>query len=192
MCGQKGTGINLTVSSSRLLLRPVTAADTDALFRIYGDPATNKFNPAGPYPHKLHAQSVMATWLTHWNHYGFGPWAIARLTQPQQIVGFGGLSIKRVGHLEMNNLGYRFAPEAWGQGLATEFSLRAIAYGFSHLRLDTITAMVRENHLVSQRVLLKSGLQFVGKVDDVPGTPVSLMYSLTATQWSKNLNNAAI
>ncbi|MCD8672342.1 GNAT family N-acetyltransferase, partial [Klebsiella pneumoniae] len=35
---------------SRLYLRRVNASDIDDLFRIYGDPATNTFNPAGPYP----------------------------------------------------------------------------------------------------------------------------------------------
>src|SRR5476651_2802661 len=153
MLFHKSTGINLTVYSDRLLLRPITAADTDELFRIYGDPATNTFNPAGPYPHKQYAQNVMETWLAHWDNYGFGHWAIARLNQPQHIVGFGGLSIKYIAHQQINNLGYRFATEAWGQGLATEFCFRTIAFGFDQLRLDTITAMVRENHLASQKVL---------------------------------------
>ncbi|RBB92607.1 GNAT family N-acetyltransferase, partial [Pseudomonas sp. MWU12-2115] len=34
----------------RLLLRAVMEADVHALFDIYGDPATNLYNPNGPYP----------------------------------------------------------------------------------------------------------------------------------------------
>ncbi|HGY3899768.1 TPA: GNAT family N-acetyltransferase, partial [Klebsiella aerogenes] len=40
----------MQLQSTRLYLRPVTKFDLDDLFRIYGDPATNTFNPAGPYP----------------------------------------------------------------------------------------------------------------------------------------------
>ena len=41
--------------TARLRLRPVTESDVDDLFRIYGSPATNTFNPAGPYPNRAHA-----------------------------------------------------------------------------------------------------------------------------------------
>ncbi|WP_239685789.1 GNAT family N-acetyltransferase, partial [Enterobacter roggenkampii] len=44
---------------TRLYLRPVTESDLDDLFRIYGDPATNTFNPAGPYPDIKHAKNVL-------------------------------------------------------------------------------------------------------------------------------------
>lgn len=53
--------------SERLTLRPVTKSDVDDLFRIYGDPATDTFNPAGPYPNQTHArQSWPAGLATGW------------------------------------------------------------------------------------------------------------------------------
>jgi hypothetical protein len=46
--------------TERLCLRPVGGADLDELFRIYSDPETNIFNPAGPYPDIGYARAVLA------------------------------------------------------------------------------------------------------------------------------------
>lgn len=86
--------------TARLRLRPVTERDVVDLFRIYGDPATNTFNPAGPYPNRAHAEGVMDRWLTHWQAYGFGNWRIALTTAPDETIGFGGLSIRRYADTE--------------------------------------------------------------------------------------------
>ncbi|HEN1476636.1 TPA: GNAT family N-acetyltransferase [Klebsiella pneumoniae] len=56
----------------------------------------------------------------------------------------------------INNLGYRLSTEAWGKGLATEFAIYAIKFGFDVIKLTEISAVVRENHLASQKVLQSS------------------------------------
>lgn len=48
------------------------------------DPATNTFNPAGPYPNIDHAKMVMNRWLDHWQTHSFGNWAISLLTNPEK------------------------------------------------------------------------------------------------------------
>ncbi|EOY5423361.1 GNAT family N-acetyltransferase [Cronobacter dublinensis] len=171
------------LQTTRLLLRPVTAADVDDLFLIYGDPATNVFNPAGPYPDRRHAEGVMGRWLAHWQANGFGNWRIALKTAPDETIGFGGLSLSRYADVEINNLGYRFATAAWGQGFATEFALRAVRCGFEILELGEISAVVRGNHLASRKVLTNAGLRYVRDIYDVPDAPPSLLYTLTRDDW---------
>jgi ribosomal-protein-alanine N-acetyltransferase len=169
--------------SERLTMRPVTPADVNDLFRIYGDPATNTFNPSGPYPDIAHAQNVLSRWLAHWKKYAFGQWAISLHDSPDKVIGFGGLSISTYADITINNLGYRFATEAWGKGLATEFSLCAVRYGFEELCLNAISGVVRPDHLASQKVLEKAGLKRVGEVDDVMDESPSLLYTLKAHEW---------
>ncbi|ERK05832.1 GCN5-related N-acetyltransferase [Pantoea sp. AS-PWVM4] len=84
-----------------------------------------------------------------------------------------------------NNLGYRFEPEAWGKGYATELSLRAIQYGFEEVGLPDIVGVVRENHLASRRVLEKVGMTFLEKVMDPEGFASSLMFRITREEWTK-------
>ncbi|HBZ3970029.1 GNAT family N-acetyltransferase [Klebsiella pneumoniae] len=86
-----------------MYLRPVISSDLNDLFKIYGDPATNTFNPAGPYPNIDHAKMVMNRWLDHWQTHSFGNWAISPLTNPEKIIGFGGLGIRN--YDEYVNLG---------------------------------------------------------------------------------------
>jgi len=173
----------MSLHSERLTLRPVAASDSEDLFRIYGDPATNAFNPAGPYPDIDHAKKMLSRWLTHWKEKTFGLWAISLNEAPERIIGFGGLSVSTYAGITINNLGYRFATDAWGKGVATEFSQYAIGYGFEQLHLDKISAVVRGNHLASQKVLTKAGLKYIGEIYDVENAPPSLLYSLTLAQW---------
>ncbi|MGL4724074.1 MAG: GNAT family N-acetyltransferase [Scandinavium sp.] len=167
-------------------MRPVHADDADDLFRIYGDPATNIFNPAGPYPDLAYAQTRLAQWLDGWRLHGIGQMAIYDRQHPQIIIGFGGISVRPLGDELTHNLGYRFATEAWGRGLATEFCQRLLDYAFDERQLDKITAVVRANHLASQRVLLKAGLALRGHISDVANALPSLCYVLKVEEWRRH------
>lgn len=177
------------MNTQRLHLRPVEHSDAAALFSIYGDPATNRFNPAGPYPDIDHARTVLDGWLDHWQCQGFGHWAISLWDSPQNIIGFGGISLRRYTDTEINNLGYRFATAAWGKGLATEFAARAVFNGFDNLKLSDISAVVRPNHLASQNVLHKVGFTYFGNIDDVKDAPPSMLFNLSFDTWKKNASS---
>lgn len=130
---------------------------------------------------------VMNRWLDHWQTHSFGNWAISLLTNPEKIIGFGGLGIRNYDDIVINNLGYRLSTEAWGKGLATEFAIYAIKFGFDVIKLTEISAVVRENHLASQKVLQKSGLRYVKEIHDVKDAPPSLLYSISVDEWLRNL-----
>ncbi len=167
----------------RLFIRPVTPADVDDLFRIYGDPATNTFNPAGPHPDIHHSWDVLSRAISHWESHGFGSWAILLRDHPDRVVGFGGLSIRKFADITINNLGYRFSTDSLGKGLATEFANYAVGYGFNELTLPEISAVVRANHLASQKVLLKAGLRHIRDIHDVENAPASMLFSLKRDEW---------
>lgn len=111
-------------------MRPVRPDDADCLFRIYGDPATNTFNPAGPYPDLTFARTRLAQWLDGWQKHDIGEMAIYDGLQPQKLIGFGGISVRPLGNALTYNLGYRFATEAWGKGWRPSF-----VSAFSTMRL---------------------------------------------------------
>lgn len=180
----------MALYSARLCYRPVDQDDLADLFRIYGDPATNTFNPAGPYPDLAYTEGVLGRWLAQWRNDGFGSWAISLRSAPENTVGFGGLSVRDTGECRINNLGFRFETGVWGQGLATELSCFAIEHGFRTLSLPEISALVRRNHLASQRVLQKSGLCYSREISDIADAPPSLLFTLTREGWLQNLHQA--
>lgn len=57
-------------TSARLRLRPPAEDDLARLFAIYGDAATNTFNPAGPLPDVGRAQALLAGCLAQWRECG--------------------------------------------------------------------------------------------------------------------------
>jgi len=106
--------------------------------------------------------------------------------RPQEIVGFGGISLRPLENELTYNLGYRFATGAWGKGFATEFCQRMLDYAFDERQLQSVTAVVRSNHLASQRVLLKAGLMLRGQVADVANAMPSLFYALNIDEWQRH------
>lgn len=171
--------------SERLFYRRSTPGDLDDLFRIYGDPETHRFNPRGPYPDIAYARTALERTLLEYQQHGFGDWTIFEKSNPDKIIGFGGVFPSQFNGRDTNNLGYRFEPDAWGKGYATELSLRAIQYGFEEIGLPDIVGVVRENHLASRRVLEKSGMTLLEKVIDPEGFPPNLMFRITREEWTK-------
>ncbi|CAK6500248.1 hypothetical protein PANPA_00173 (plasmid) [Pantoea sp. Nvir] len=171
--------------SERLLYRPVIMSDLEALFRIYGDVRTHRFNPAGPHRDIEHSRNVILLRTADRERYGFDDWAICEKSEPERVIGFGGIFVSAFNGRQTNNLGYRFEPEAWGKGYATELSRRALIYGFDELKLPEIVGVTRETHLASRRVLEKAGLLLMQRVDDPDDPPANLVFTLTLEQWER-------
>ncbi|CAI0948034.1 Uncharacterised protein [Serratia entomophila] len=171
------------VASARLLMRPPVAADFERYYAIYSNPETQRFNPAGPLTDREQARRFFNERAGRWQSHGFDSWALALRERPEQVIGFGGLSRVPLGAQRSINLGYRFDTGVWGMGLATEMALAALKFGFEGLELDEISAVVRENHQASRRVLEKAGLRLVDTLDDVPGAAPSLIYTLPRSDY---------
>ncbi|CAI0999173.1 GNAT family N-acetyltransferase [Serratia grimesii] len=169
--------------STRLLMRPPVADDLARFYAIFGDPDTQRFNPAGPIVSEEQARQALVERIENWQHQGYGSWAIAQLDRPEWIIGFGGISWRPLGAQRTVNLGYRFDTQVWGSGLATELAQASLEFGFEHLRLAEISAIVREKNRASCRVLEKAGLRLVDTLDDVPGDAPSLVYSITNSEY---------
>lgn len=59
-------------------------------------------------------------------------------------------------------IGYRLLKSSWGRGVATEVAHRLIKYGFEDLKLLEIYGTTRPDHHVSQKILMKLGMQSEG------------------------------
>jgi RimJ/RimL family protein N-acetyltransferase len=165
-------------TTARLVLRPPVPDDLDSLFAIYGDPATNRFNPSGPLSSIEQAQWLLDGWMAHWKAHGYGQWVICTRESPDEIIGFGGIDARRYLTVERLNLGYRFGTQAWGKGFATELSQAALDCAFAELNVPEVFAVVRPHHQASIRVLEKVGMLRIDTLDDVPGQAASLVYRL--------------
>jgi len=174
--------------SRQLFLRRPEVNDASALFRIFGDPATNKFNPAGPLADETAARQLLDNLLSHWDKYGLGPWTVSRKSNVDEIIGFGGVSYKQYGNTERINLGFRFAPSSWGNGFASELTQAALTFAFMQKQIPEVFGLTRPQNLPSRSILEKNGMKKCGTLNDVPGEPESVIYVITRQTWEeKNL-----
>jgi RimJ/RimL family protein N-acetyltransferase len=85
------------------------------------------------------------------------------------LIGWSGLKILRNpvnGFKDVYELGYRFLPEKWGKGYATESAKAWLNYGFNTLKTEIIYAYVDENNTASIKTLEKLGFENKGKFED--------------------------
>jgi RimJ/RimL family protein N-acetyltransferase len=130
-------------------------ADLDAFYRLGSQPEIIRYAQAAPLASREHALEFMRSApFRDYATYGYGRFAcVWRATG--EVVGFSG--IKYVPEIGENELGYRFLPEFWGRGLATEAGEASIEFARSTLGLTRLVAMVHPDNVASARVVTKLG-----------------------------------
>lgn len=63
-----------------------------------------------------------------------------------------------------------------------------VSYGISILKLAEISALVRPNHLASQKLLTTAGLRYVRDIHNVKNEPASMLFTLTLDEWNNTLS----
>ena len=85
-------------------------------------------------------------------------------------------------------LGYAYAPWAWGRGYATEAARALVGYGFGPLRLERIEARAMTENPASCRVLAKAGLRRIGdRVAHAPARGRDIRWARYRVFWSERL-----
>lgn len=102
----------------------------------------------------------------HFDRYGFGLWAVERLSDGR-FLGFTGLvHVAFACPIENEvEIGWRLARHAWGQGYALEAASAAITFGFDRLSLGQIVAMTINANARSQRLMGKLGMTRAPELD---------------------------
>jgi RimJ/RimL family protein N-acetyltransferase len=139
------------------LARPI-ATDSTGVFAILGDLRTIEHNPSDRLKDRDEAAELVARWVRHWEEHGFGYWCV-REPGSDRIIGYAGVKRMPMHGCPILNLVYRFVPEIWGQGLATEAAAAVVSQALDEMPSETIVARVRPDNRSSQNVALKIGLQ---------------------------------
>jgi [ribosomal protein S5]-alanine N-acetyltransferase len=158
------------IETARLRLRPFTLDDLEDYYRLGTVAEVFRFRGLGdPFPDIESARRTLVDApLRDYAVHGFGRLAcIEKATGA--FVGFSGL--KFLEDMDEVDIGYRFFPEHWGKGFATESSRAAMEHGRREHGVNRIIGLVDPENLASARVLVKLGLVYEKKatLDDLPG-----------------------
>jgi RimJ/RimL family protein N-acetyltransferase len=152
-------------TTERLLLRRLQESDVEAVLTLHGDPETNRFHPSKTLRSLEAARELLALWLGDWARHGLGYWAVERRDAPGTVVGFGGVRRKELEGQTVLNLAYRFSPQSWGSGYATEMARVALALARKHIPDLPVVAIIHLENVPSLRVAERLGMRRDGIID---------------------------
>jgi len=144
--------------TKRLRLTRPMATDSAGVFAILGDARTVEHNPSDRLEDRGEAAELVVRWVRHWDEHGFGYWCV-RESGSDRIIGYAGVKRMLMHGRPVLNLVYRFVPEVWGRGFATEAASGVVSRALDEMPAETIVARVRPDNRSSQNVALKAGLQ---------------------------------
>jgi RimJ/RimL family protein N-acetyltransferase len=177
-----------TVTTERLHLRPFTEDDLAGLAEVFAKREVWQF-PYGRAFTMDETRRFLAVQIDEWRTFGFGCW-IAESIDAERIVGYAGLSVPRFlpEILPAVEVGWRFDPDYWGQGLATEGARAALREGFTTMGLAEICSLPQAINPQSYRVCERLGMRFDRSImcpaTDTRGAVEARMYVLTAEEWA--------
>lgn len=146
------------IVTDRLVLRPVVDADRDAIAALNAHPKVGEW--LGPARDRAESDAFVDRVRAHQAEHGFGFWAVERRSDGR-VIGMTGLwwVPPELAMPKAVEIGWRFHPEAWGQGYATEAAKAALAYGFETLELTEVIAFTARTNLASQSVMRRIGMR---------------------------------
>jgi RimJ/RimL family protein N-acetyltransferase len=143
------------IDTGRLVLRRFTLDDLPAFYQLCSRPEIIRYAQSTPVASLEEAREFMqAAPFRDYATYGYGRFACV-WKESGEVIGFSGL--KYVPEIADTELGYRFFPEFWGMGLATEAGRASIDFARSDLGLKRLVALVHPDNAASASVLAKLG-----------------------------------
>jgi ribosomal-protein-alanine N-acetyltransferase len=151
-----------TLETPRLVLRPVTEADAEAIFAAASDPRVTEFTLFETHRSRADTATFLRTYA--FPNYEQGvpdPFALALKDDPAALIGcLGGRWNTQAN--QCVEFGYWLAATHWGRGLATEAARAVIPYLFEALAPERVQAHCMAPNTASARVLEKAGLTYEG------------------------------
>ncbi|WP_299523076.1 GNAT family N-acetyltransferase [Winogradskyella sp.] len=152
--------MNIKLETKRLFLRPITKNDAQDFFEMDSNPKVHIFLGNNPVTSIEQSKSKIKGVLQQYKDYGVGRLAMIK-KDTGEFVGWSGLKFERELRKEFDyyDLGYRLKETFWGNGYATEAAIASLNYGFRDLNLEEICAAAHVNHIASNTILKKVGME---------------------------------
>jgi RimJ/RimL family protein N-acetyltransferase len=146
------------IDTERLILRPFTLDDAEAWLPLVSLPGIIRYTGDVPARSVDEARELLRTRLLRdYAEYGYGRMAVIEKSSGR-LVGFSGL--KYLQDLQEVDIGYRFLPDCWGKGYATESASALMEQGWCEHGFWRIVGMAHPDNAASIHVLEKLGLRF--------------------------------
>lgn len=142
------------LETQRLLLRRITTNDVDAVFKLRSNPEIMKYVPRPLAKNNDDALMHIANIEAKIEANEGINWAIT-LKDDRTMIGIIG-NFRVIPEHFRAEIGYMLLPEFHNRGIITEAIAEVVQYGFEHMGLHSIEAIIDPDNLASAAVLEKN------------------------------------
>jgi len=182
-----------TLRTTRLLLRPFTPADTDAIYTLQSNPRVLRYWNSPPWKERARAERFIEV-CNQMATEGTGARLAIERAADGAFIGWCCL-VKWNPDYRSAAIGYCLDDAASGQGFATEAACALLQWAFDTLDLNRMQAETDTRNTASSRVLEKLGFIREGRLreDCVVDGEVSdtWVYGLLRRDWERLLPRSA-
>ncbi|QIH37685.1 GNAT family N-acetyltransferase [Flavobacterium sp. Sr18] len=148
----------LILKTERLILRPITLLDLDYIHELHSLKETDEFNTLGIPENSEETKLLLEKWIFENNkalttHFTFA----VEFSTGNQIIGLIGINLGKVKYKNAE-VWFKFHPNYWNKGFATESLKEILRFGFNELNLHRIEAGCAVGNVGSIHVLEKTGM----------------------------------
>jgi len=151
------------LDTPRLHLREIQMDDAPQLLAIHGDAQAMKWFGIDPLTELAQAVELVETFAAWRTHANPGTrWGL-QLKGEDRLIGNCGLFKWNRGW-QSCSLGFALLPSAWGNGLMGEALEAVLAWGFTHMQLNRVEALVHPRNQACLSLLERQGFSQEGRL----------------------------
>lgn len=168
-----------TLTTERLLLRPLMPGDVDDIFSIFSLPEVTRY-------YEIDTMTDICQATTLLDHFiASGRLGIC-MRGNDTLIGSCGLFAFNAPYFSAS-LGYDLSPEYWGRGIMNEALKALFGYGYSSLGMNRLNALVYPDNKASINVLKRLGFKKEGVMREFGYWKGAFhdmsLYALLSSQW---------
>lgn len=151
-----------TIETEKLILRPLTLNDAQAIFSNYAnDPNVTKFMTWPTHESIEDTRTILRTWIGQYDHSDFYQWCIVLKENGNDPIGTIGV-VRVDENVEIIEIGYVIGKTWWHKGITSEALTALIKFFFDEVKVNRIQARHDPNNPNSGKVMKKCGMKFEG------------------------------
>ena len=164
------------IETERFFLRHFETEDASALFEMEHIPEVHTYLGKQPLTDINQMHEVIKGVKAQYQKNKIGRMLVLD-KKTNELVGWSGLKLEeKIRSFNYYDIGYRFKPQHWGKGIATESGKACVNLGFNKLGLNKMIAMVLPENTGSIHVLEK--LNFKYEKEIIEDNQLAKVYTL--------------
>lgn len=164
--------MDLILETDRLLLRPLEFSDAEGMFAMDSNPNVHTYLWQKPAQTIEESIKVIEYVRDQYERNKIGRFATI-IKETGEFIGWTGIKFvdnhEENGNTNFFDYGYRLNEKFWGKGYATEATFAWLDYGFNKMGIELMNAYTHAENGASNRVLSKTGMQFMENYPDKDG-----------------------